>query len=96
MRIARSCGHSWGKQHRQLIYESGLNLTNYCRASYRSLLDTAETIIDMEARMEQVESKLARVGQNCNSRNLERITGNAVKMDTHKRSRGQSPAAIAL
>ncbi|KAF2128842.1 para-aminobenzoate synthase [Dothidotthia symphoricarpi CBS 119687] len=30
-------------------------------ASYRSLLDTAETIIDMEVCMQQVESKLARV-----------------------------------
>ncbi|KAJ4287592.1 hypothetical protein N0V90_012295 [Kalmusia sp. IMI 367209] len=51
------------------------------------LLDTAETIIDMEVRMEQVEGKLARVGHNCNSRTLERITNNAVKMDTQKRSR---------
>lgn len=40
--------------------------------------------------MEQVEVRLAKVGQNCNTRNLERIANNAVKMDTHKRSRGQS------
>jgi division protein CdvB (Snf7/Vps24/ESCRT-III family) len=60
------------------------------RASYRSLLDTAETIIDMEVRMEQVESKLSRVGQSCNSRGLERIATNADKMDTHTWSRGQS------
>ncbi|KAF1844739.1 para-aminobenzoate synthase [Cucurbitaria berberidis CBS 394.84] len=32
-------------------------------ASYRNLLDTAETIIDMEVCMEQVEAKLSRVGQ---------------------------------
>ena len=57
-------------------------------ASYRSLLDTAETIIDMEVRMEQVEGKLARVGHNCNSRTLDRITNSAAKMDAHKRSRG--------
>ncbi|CAO2648405.1 Nn.00g076720.m01.CDS01 [Neocucurbitaria sp. VM-36] len=56
-------------------------------ASYRDLLDTAETIIDMEVRMEQVETKLSRVGQSCNSRGLERICGNTVKMDTHSRSR---------
>jgi hypothetical protein len=61
-----------------------------CRASYRSLLDTAETIIDMEDRMEQVESKLAKVGHDCNSRGLERISSNAGKMDIHSRSRGQS------
>ncbi|KAJ4369821.1 hypothetical protein N0V83_005585 [Neocucurbitaria cava] len=56
-------------------------------ASYRDLLDTAETIIDMEVRMEQVETKLSRLGQSCNSRGLERISGNAVKMDTHSKSR---------
>ncbi|KAI4649522.1 hypothetical protein J4E93_003842 [Alternaria ventricosa] len=56
-------------------------------ASYRSLLDTAGTIIDMEVRMEQVESRLSRVGQSCNSRGLDKITNNAGKMDTHTRSR---------
>ena len=60
------------------------------RASYRSLLDTAETIIDMEVRMEHVESKLSRVGQNCNSRGLDRVTTNANKMDTHNRGRGMN------
>ncbi|OAL55450.1 hypothetical protein IQ07DRAFT_627560 [Pyrenochaeta sp. DS3sAY3a] len=54
--------------------------------SYRSLLDTAETIIDMEVRMDQVESKLSTVGQHCSSRGLERISGNASKMDSHIRS----------
>ncbi|KAI4958608.1 hypothetical protein J4E86_004212 [Alternaria arbusti] len=56
-------------------------------ASYRSLLDTAGTIIDMEVRMQQVESRLSRVGQSCNARGLEKITNNAGKMDMHIRSR---------
>ena len=43
----------------------------------------------MEVRMEQVETKLSRVGLSCNSRGLERISGNALKMDTHTRGRGQ-------
>lgn len=60
------------------------------RVSYRSLLDTAETIIDMEVRMGQVETKLSKVGQSCNSRRLEKISNNAGKMDIHTRSRGQS------
>ena len=60
------------------------------RVSYRSLLDTAETIIDMEVRMDQVETKLSKVGHSCNSRGLETITNNAGKMDTHIRGRGQS------
>jgi hypothetical protein len=58
--------------------------------SYRSLLDTAETIIDMEVRMEQVESKLSRVGRSCNSKGLETRSSNAVQMETHAKSRGQS------
>ncbi|KAF3033488.1 hypothetical protein E8E12_002125 [Didymella heteroderae] len=53
--------------------------------SYRSLLDTAETIIDMEAQMDQVESKLGRIGQNCNARVLDKVSANALKMDTHAR-----------
>jgi hypothetical protein len=40
--------------------------------------------------MEQIESKLAKVGQNCNSRDLEKLSNNAIKMDTYTRSRGQS------
>ncbi|KAF1961137.1 hypothetical protein CC80DRAFT_230786 [Byssothecium circinans] len=40
----------------------------------------------MEVSMERVETKLAQVGQNCNSRNLERIAGNAGKMDAHERN----------
>lgn len=63
---------------------------NGSRTSYRSLLDTAETIIDMEIRMDQVESKLSTVGQHCSSRGLERISSNASKMDSHIRSHGQS------
>ncbi|XPS67773.1 hypothetical protein M3J09_000071 [Ascochyta lentis] len=53
--------------------------------SYRDLLDTAETIIDMETQMELVESNLGRIGQNCNSRVLDKVSGNALKMDTHTR-----------
>lgn len=58
------------------------------RASYRSLLDTAETIIDMETQIEEVESKLSCVGQNCNSRVLDKVSGNAIRMDTHARDSG--------
>jgi conserved oligomeric Golgi complex subunit 1 len=44
--------------------------------------------------MEQVESKLAKLGHNCNSRGLDRITTNATKMDAHNRSRGQSLMSV--
>ncbi|PSN60294.1 hypothetical protein BS50DRAFT_506710 [Corynespora cassiicola Philippines] len=78
------------KLESQLRSSAGDNrekLRSLVGASYRSLLDTAETIIDMEVRMEHVESKLSRVGQNCNSRGLDRVTTNANKMDTHNRGR---------
>ncbi|KAJ4990634.1 sphingolipid c9-methyltransferase [Stagonosporopsis vannaccii] len=54
-------------------------------ASYRSLLDTAESIIDMKTQIEQVEAKLGRVGQNCNTRVLDKVSGNVFKMDTYAR-----------
>jgi hypothetical protein len=44
--------------------------------------------IAMEANMEQVETKLARIAKNCNSRGLDKISGNAIKMDSNTRSRG--------
>ncbi|KAF2264289.1 hypothetical protein CC78DRAFT_580593 [Lojkania enalia] len=74
----------------QLRSNAGENrekLRSLVGASYRDLLDTAGTIIDMEARMEQVEAKLAKIGQNCNSRGLDRTSSNAVKMDIYNRSR---------
>ncbi|KAF2274200.1 uncharacterized protein EI97DRAFT_381989 [Westerdykella ornata] len=70
------------KLERQLRSHAADNrekLRSLVGASYRDLLDTAETIIDMEARMQRVEANLARVGQNCNSRNLDRIARSAAK-----------------
>ncbi|KAF1967404.1 hypothetical protein BU23DRAFT_516528 [Bimuria novae-zelandiae CBS 107.79] len=75
------------QQLRSNADENREKLRSLVGASYRDLLDTAETIIDMEVRMEQVEGKLAKVGHNCNSRTLERITNSAVRMDTYKRIR---------
>ncbi|RMZ67111.1 Vacuolar sorting-associated 51 [Pyrenophora seminiperda CCB06] len=78
------------QQLRNNAHDNREKLRSLVGASYRSLLNTAETIIDMEVRMGQVETRLSRVGQSCNSRGLERISNNAGKMDTHNRSRGQS------
>ncbi|KAL1795833.1 hypothetical protein ACET3X_006057 [Alternaria dauci] len=75
------------QQLRNNADENREKLRSLVGASYRSLLYTAETIIDMEVRMEQVESRLSRVGQSCNSRRLDKITNNAGKMDAHTRSR---------
>jgi hypothetical protein len=50
----------------------------------------------MEVRMEHVEGKLARVGHNCNSRTLDRITTSAARLDAHIRSRGEAPASHVM
>ncbi|KAF1829414.1 hypothetical protein BDW02DRAFT_561153 [Decorospora gaudefroyi] len=75
------------RQLRTNADENREKLRSLVGASYRSLLDTAETIIDMEVRMEQVESKLSIVGQRCNARGVASISTNADKMDKHIQSR---------
>ncbi|EOA88452.1 uncharacterized protein SETTUDRAFT_176536 [Exserohilum turcica Et28A] len=83
------------QQLRNNADENREKLRSLVGASYRSLLDTAETIIDMEVRMDQVETKLSKVGQNCNSRGLERISNNAGNMDAHIRGRDAERYTLA-
>ena len=78
------------KLEQQLRSNAGDNrekLRSLVGASYRDLLTTAETIIDMEVRMSSVETKLSRVGHDCNSRNMERIARNAHSLRIHQRAR---------
>ncbi|USP80628.1 hypothetical protein yc1106_07902 [Curvularia clavata] len=75
--------------------ENREKLRSLVGTSYRNLLDTAETIIDMQVRMDQVETKLSKVGQSCNSRRLERVSNNAEKMDTHVRGRDAERYTLA-
>ncbi|PVH99378.1 hypothetical protein DM02DRAFT_656433 [Periconia macrospinosa] len=83
------------QQLRSSANENREKLRSLVGASYRDLLDTAETIIDMEESMERVETKLARVGQNCNSRSIERIASNAGNMDIHGRGRASDRYSFA-
>ena len=46
------------------------------RASYRDLLGTAETVIEMDQNMRQVEAHLGGIGRRCNTRILERKSVN--------------------
>ena len=46
------------------------------RASYRDLLNTAESIIEMNGQMHNVETHMAEIGQKCNTRLLERKATN--------------------
>lgn len=46
------------------------------RSSYRDLLGTAESIIDMDGEMQQVESFFVDMGRKCDSRLLEKKISN--------------------
>ena len=43
-----------------------------CRASYRDLLGTAETIVEMNRRMRHIETNLGDMSRRCNARMLEK------------------------
>jgi uncharacterized membrane protein len=68
--------------HNVFIVILSLPLTS-SRASYRDLLGTAERIIEMDEKMQQVEYTLGQVGQHCNSRVVEKMFVNYGKMDEH-------------
>ncbi|KAF2016367.1 hypothetical protein BU24DRAFT_370277 [Aaosphaeria arxii CBS 175.79] len=66
--------------------ENREKLRSLVGASYRDLLSTAEMIIDMEDRMSTVETQVARISRNCNTRNIDRIASNAAKLQQHSRT----------
>ena len=68
------------------IYESDRLFIN--SASYRDLLGTAESIIDMDQVMHQVESHLGDLGKTCNARRLEKANLNLRSLDEQPRLRG--------
>lgn len=47
-----------------------------CSASYRDLLGTAESIIEMGGQMHKVEAYMGEIGKRCNTRILERKESN--------------------
>lgn len=51
-------------------------LTVEYRTSYRDLLGTAESIIDMDGELQQVESYFVDMGRKCDSRLLEKKISN--------------------
>ena len=47
-----------------------------CSASYRDLLGTAESIIEMGVQMEEVENYMGEIGKRCNTRILDKKASN--------------------
>ena len=54
------------------LNSSLLIVCDSCRASYRDLLGTAESIIEMDGEMHDVEAYIGEIGQRCNTRMLEK------------------------
>lgn len=57
-------------------------------ASYRELLGTAETIIEMDGQMHEVETYLGDMGKKCNSRLLEKSGSNLRLLEGQSKMRG--------
>lgn len=57
-------------------------------ASYRELLGTAETIIEMDGQMHEVETYLGDVGKKCNTRLLQKSGSNLHLLEGQSRMRG--------
>ncbi|KAL9625966.1 MAG: hypothetical protein Q9204_007694, partial [Flavoplaca sp. TL-2023a] len=76
---------------RQLRNDIGSNrekLRSLVGASYRDLLGTAESIIQMDGQMQQVESYIGDMGMRCNSRLLEKKAANLRAWDSDSKARG--------
>jgi len=57
-------------------------------ASYRDLLGTAESIIEMNGQMQKVETYIGDIGQKCNTRLLERKGENLQTWNQEAGARG--------
>ncbi|KAK3719722.1 hypothetical protein LTR37_004259 [Vermiconidia calcicola] len=68
------------QQLRRNIDDNRQKLRSLVGASYRDLLGTAESIIEMDQQMETVETNLGDIGRKCNARTIERIGNNHSRM----------------
>ncbi|KAF2837126.1 hypothetical protein M501DRAFT_1018523 [Patellaria atrata CBS 101060] len=83
------------QQLRFNVDDSREKLRTLVGASYRDLLGTAERIIDMDENMEQMEETISTIGQKCNSRAIEKIFSNYVKLEDHNRKQNQQHYSYA-
>lgn len=76
------------RQLRRTEEENRQKLRSLVGASYRDLLGTAERIIAMDDQIRAAEGHLADVARRCNTRVLERITGNEGRLRAVRRGDG--------
>lgn len=65
-----------------------------CRGSYRELLSTADSIIQMEGHMKQVELHLGETSRRCNTDRMGRSARNASKLSDNQDRKGQRVKAF--
>ncbi|KAL9039153.1 MAG: hypothetical protein Q9180_002701 [Flavoplaca navasiana] len=76
------------RQLRNDIASNREKLRSLVGASYRDLLGTAESIIQMDGQMQQVETYIGDMGMRCNSRLLEKKAANLRAWDSDSKARG--------
>lgn len=75
--------------------ENRQKLRTIVGASYRDLLGTADRIITMDEQMRAVESSLAQSAQHCNSKAVERIFVNSLKLNTELQVKKKAKFTLA-
>ncbi|KAK5256509.1 hypothetical protein LTR16_003103 [Cryomyces antarcticus] len=83
------------QQLRGNINENREKLRTLVGASYRDLLGTAERIIEMDEKMQQVEKSLAHIGRKCNSSALEKASLNYAQLDLNRTAQNKEHYVFA-
>ncbi|MCJ1353511.1 MAG: hypothetical protein MMC33_003497 [Icmadophila ericetorum] len=83
------------KQLRNDIAGNRERLRTLVGASYRDLLGTAESIVEMDVQMQQVEGYLGDLGKRCNTRLLEKSSANLGVLGSHTRAKDRDRNALA-
>ena len=68
----------------------------HCRASYRDLLGTAESIIEMDGKMRRVETLMGDIGTRCNTRLIDRKNANLQAWNKHVSANGRIHGPLCM
>ncbi|KAL8735054.1 MAG: hypothetical protein Q9181_002968 [Wetmoreana brouardii] len=83
------------RQLRNDIESNREKLRSLVGASYRDLLGTADSIVEMDGQMQKVEAYLAKMGMRCNNRLLEKKAANLRAWDNGVKSKARERYAFA-
>ncbi|KAI4744554.1 hypothetical protein E4T50_05074 [Aureobasidium sp. EXF-12298] len=83
------------QQLRSNINENKDKLRSLVGNSYRDLLSTAESIVEMDQQIHSVDARLGEIGQKCNARAIERIAANQQRAANAQKHRNYARNALA-